>query len=80
MCEFTIAMASVLHDQGQHNDFLRCRVRGGHGPHDLLAMGEEKLTANMGAESIMDTVTGEQRVQPVRKYWTNRFRLVASVK
>ena len=35
-------------------------------PHDLLAMGEEKLTANMGAESIMDTVTGEQRVQPVR--------------
>ena len=59
-------MEGVLHDQGQQNDFLRCRVRGGHGPHDLLAMGEEKLTANMGAESIMDTVTGEQRVQPVR--------------
>ena len=29
-------------------------------------MGEQKLTAIMGAEFIMETVMGEQRLQPVR--------------
>ena len=46
--------------------FSSVLLRGGHGPHDLVAMGEQKLTAIMGAEFIMETVMGEQRLQPVR--------------
>ena len=65
MFKYTTATAGALHGHEQLNDFLRCSMRGGHGPHHLVAMGEQKLTAIMGAEFIMETVIGEQRSQSV---------------